>query len=755
MTNELDGRVANTKDDSEKSSQEKSLCKTLFDEAKDGLVSLFGDKKDARQAANESQVSKTFGNLMLTDSSSNPEETVARRANAKFDPSKFESVKEAQAAIVNPQSSQEQKLAAANLMAKEGQTTFNGPDGRRYDISLTDAESRTLVSIHTSDKSGNSHPVLRGYIESDGSLHKQTDGAGKDVPYEGTWASRNLKDSPLIGSPEKAPSTTASPENNHLLQTMKDAGITPGHQNETDKIQLAKQHDQLVDDLENKKDHVKALRARADQLNAPLDAEATRLSKTVDKTFDQISDIRNDVIKRDEKLASELKDKGIGSGSRINVDDAAAMTKVRSDIDSSSIDPVTKRQLKSELDSLDKRNKDLQHLEALNDKTIARIDALNDKMSENLKTVAPAQKEVHEAFKKVRENENAIAESKFTDDLKTIDKLPPQQRAAVYASFEKIAKDAGAEPNHLTAGEKKELVTNLAHQIAYPESIKQGNKGTCGLASTELELAKGHPDKYAQIVADLATKGVANTADGRQMKIQSDLINVKDKDGNLVPHDDSNHERSMVSKIFQSSAANRVLEDRAQNGDTLTYDTQRPGSKYPIEIGEINLAGKGDVHSADDTGERIVHKDGTVEMWNGVDASEIAKLTSDITGGQYEAVPIVKGRDLSKAEQEKAAEADFIAAAEKNGLPMKVSVTMTKGDFTGMNAEGGHELVVTRIEKGSPNMVYFDNTAGGTDHSYPTGRPVPLKDFLNAMQKTKMSDGNEHDEGYVIVRKAA
>ena len=158
MTNELDGRVANTKDDSEKSSADKSLCKTLFDQAKDGLVSLFGDKKDARQAANESQVSKTFGNLMLTDSSSsNPEETVARRANGKFDPSKFESVKEAQAAIVNPQSSQEQKLAAANLMAKEGQSTFNGPDGRRYDISLTDAESRTLVSIHTSDKIGRAH----------------------------------------------------------------------------------------------------------------------------------------------------------------------------------------------------------------------------------------------------------------------------------------------------------------------------------------------------------------------------------------------------------------------------------------------------------------------------------------------------------------------------------------------------------------------------------------------------------------------
>jgi hypothetical protein len=739
-------------------SVEQSSLKSLFQEVTNDFKSLVnGQSKssDAASASSANLINEKFGTLTLTDDgAAKPDQSIARAAKPGEQP---ESLKEAQIALVNKDSSQEDKLRAANQMAKEGQTTFTGPDGRRYDISAQDVNGQTSVSVHTNDGKGNSHPVLRGYVDKDGHVLKQADTNHKALSYEGTWASHNLKDSPLIGSKEKSEVVAESPESLQLKKTMADQGIAPVDQTQADRITLAKEHSQLQGQVDQEQARLKAVKAEADEKNKPIQQQEQRLSEANDKIYDKMDPIRKDAFDRNQKLAAELKDKGIGDGSKIDFDNKESVQKIKNDVDADkSIDDAGKKRIKDELNALDKKSDDLKKMNAVADHNVETIDKLDNKISDNLAPVAAEGHKLNDARKALRENENKLAESKFSDDLKTIDKLPKDQRDAIYNSLEQITRDGGGAPNNLSADQRKQLVEETAHQIANPEAIKQGNKGTCGLASTEMELAKSHPDKYAQYVADLATKGVAKTPDGRDLHVQADLINVTDKKGNLVPQDDGNPVRSLSSKIFQSAAANRILEDRAQSANPpespATYDTQRPGSKYPIEMGEINANGKGDVTSPDDTGERIVHKDGKVEHWDGVDAGEISKLTSELTGQKYEAQSIINGRDMSKPAQEAAAEKDFIAAAEKTGLPMKVNLTVLKGDFTGMNNEGGHEVVVTRIEPGTPSMVYYENTAGGTDHSYPTGRPVPLKSFLTAMQQTRMASGVVHDQGYVITR---
>src|SRR5262249_32971457 len=137
---------------------------------------------------------------------------------------------------------------------------------------------------------------------------------------------------------------------------------------------------------------------------------------------------------------------------------------------------------------------------------------IEERIWDNKSALLDQGKHLSDARRELRANEEKIAEAKFSDDLKEIDKLPKEKREAVYKALEQIANDAGGPPNKLSPEERQKLVEQVAHQIAHPESIKQGNKGTCGLASSEFELAQKHPEKYARYVADLASKGETATA---------------------------------------------------------------------------------------------------------------------------------------------------------------------------------------------------------------------------------------------------
>lgn len=690
-------------------------------------------------------------NVELFTNSENSTESIGRARDSSKLP-QSDAIREAQGTLTNPESSQEDKLRAAEEMSKLGQSNFVGPDGRRYDISVAEVNGRTVVSVHTNDAQGNSHPVLRGIVEKDGTVTKQIDASGKPVAIEGDWASKNLKDSPLIGSKEKS-EDKPSAEREHLLKTLKDQGIAPPEVSHEQRQKLAKEHGKLEGDLQQKVQQYEALKKTVDLQNKPIEAEIARLNKQIDELSEKDNELHREVGRRNQQLAEDLKKVGIGDGKTFDVDDKNTYKKLRDEIDAKKdLDPATKQKLKADVDGLEKANKDAEEHSKKSDRLSEKVEKLYEQKTRNEEPLRNLGKEIKDLRKDLRANEDKLQEGKFKEDLKEIDKLPKEKREAVYKALEQIANDKGGAPNNLSPEQRKQLVEQLAHQIAHPESISQGNKGTCGLASSEMELARNHPDKYAQYLADLATKGETTLPGGGKLKVSPDMIN---RDGK--PHDDANPERTLASKIFQTASANRVLENEAKaKGDNPgQYVTERPGAKYPIELPDPMdpaRAGK-DFRPTEDTGERIVMPDGTVKHWDGVDHNDIAKLTSDLTGDQYEAKPIVNGRNLDDPAQMAAAEKDFIDAAKKNGVPMKVSLTMTKGDFTGMNAEGGHEVVVTKVVDGPPAMVYFENTAGGTDHGYPTGKPVPLSTFLKSMRETRMSDGRSHIEGYVITKK--
>ena len=342
------------------------------------------------------------------------------------------------------------------------------------------------------------------------------------------------------------------------------------------------------------------------------------------------------------------------------------------------------------------------------DKTIERKADGTEKLSEKGEQILKEMKDLKPPISPEKE-------AQLRRDMAAIEKLPPEQRDKVYASLDKIGH--GDSKTGLTGEQRGELVTSLAHQIAHPESIQQGDKMTCALANAEQTLARNHPEVYADMVSKLAIDGKYTTPDGKTIMPQGT------PEGHLAGSSDAYGQRSFTSELFQNGAAQLGMKD----GDR--YESHPPGHR-PLPDG---------VSPSSDTGERVVHKDGTVGKFNGYDSQQQAEILNHLApGDKYKATePIKNVDDLDKAMK------------ANGGPPLNVGIHLgQESKFTGMSGTEGasgsgyHAVNITRIETGpdGKKYVYYENPAGGTDHSYPNGKGVPADEFVKAMQggDTKM-----------------
>jgi hypothetical protein len=81
-----------------------------------------------------------------------------------------------------------------------------------------------------------------------------------------------------------------------------------------------------------------------------------------------------------------------------------------------------------------------------------------------------------------------------------------------------------ADPNFKLADgiDREELVRQAVKDIAHPEKISQGNKGTCGATSAQIELAVRDPERYLEALGDLSG-GSGPTAAQMQLAIRNPI----------------------------------------------------------------------------------------------------------------------------------------------------------------------------------------------------------------------------------------
>lgn len=101
----------------------------------------------------------------------------------------------------------------------------------------------------------------------------------------------------------------------------------------------------------------------------------------------------------------------------------------------------------------------------------------------------------------------------------------------------------------ITANERKTYLNNLLQDLAFPEDINQGEKGTCAATAIQIELARRQPVKYLEVATSLANNQPVDlqpTAQGERRTLYPNLTYKGD------PDDD----RNLSARLIQNSLMN-------------------------------------------------------------------------------------------------------------------------------------------------------------------------------------------------------
>jgi len=305
------------------------------------------------------------------------------------------------------------------------------------------------------------------------------------------------------------------------------------------------------------------------------------------------------------------------------------------------------------------------------------------------------------------EEQNLRSLERFPENLKAIDRIEPKERREeIYRSLEKLLR-AGDGQNGLPYDRRLQVARDLVNQIAHPEEIKQITPGTCACATAEKQLARNNPEVYARAVADWAT-GTAfkGTTIGGQA-----LAAIKD--------DDRGERGSLASKIFQAGAMQLYLDQVAKPAGG-EYRIVKPGTS-PIPPGAL---------PSEDTGDRIVGRDGKMREWQGLNPDEERKLLNVLTGGDNYVDRKVRVASERPEDMEKVLQ----SAIKYHRGPITTSID--KGG-------GGHAVTVSDVKDGK---VTYDDPA---DAKSP--RTLDIRTFHRWV--TRYSDNKVSPEVTIIAQK--
>lgn len=303
-------------------------------------------------------------------------------------------------------------------------------------------------------------------------------------------------------------------------------------------------------------------------------------------------------------------------------------------------------------------------------------------------------------------------------DLAVLNKLPAEKKSEILFSLDRIVNGNCDNKTELSKSQRAEIVASLAHQIAHPDSISQGGKRAASMASAERILAATRPEEYARMVSQLAIDGKFTTGDGKLVEVQRGPY------GFLDGKTDSYNQRSLTSELFQNAAANLAL-----SGEGLEYRSYSSDSSK-LEPRPF------DVDPSLDSGERVKDRDGRIRSFHGLTAEQRAVLLKDLGIDHTDAGVIKSEKELLAAWENR---------TDKNApLTIAIGVDQKVGYFTEQwkrapEVDPQHHIItITHIDtSGIIPVVYFDNTAGGEDHSYPNGTPLPAGNITMAQYQMR------------------
>ena len=147
--------------------------------------------------------------------------------------------------------------------------------------------------------------------------------------------------------------------------------------------------------------------------------------------------------------------------------------------------------------------------------------------------------------------------------------LTESDKALLYQQINRIMADNPQAALSLAA--RADLAEQVLNHAAHPETVDQGNNNTCNVTTVEHRLYYRHPDKVAQLVADVALTGKYTTSTGEVI----DLAGIK---GEIKPGSESQENLDL-----QRKGGDRVKKDGSRDFATEITNEVMVNSKYANE----------------------------------------------------------------------------------------------------------------------------------------------------------------------------
>lgn len=274
------------------------------------------------------------------------------------------------------------------------------------------------------------------------------------------------------------------------------------------------------------------------------------------------------------------------------------------------------------------------------------------------------------------------------------------------------------------------LVETALHNIAIPTEIDQGYHPTCNITTVEIFVASKHPDKYTDLIKQVALKGKYMTSEGKEVTPPTKAI-TPGRDEKAYDLDKPNNDkRNHSSQVFQMTVVNGMYESGKveRNGRKLTdvRYIMGPVRKQNIPNGWIDL---GEDLLVDGSGNPITENgeaksDPGFTVQDNVNASKLVLgyEMPYVDGPRQEVHTYPDGRVVRMPWKYDLPTKDRLLKAKKDGnLPMGVPT------LGGAHVQTIHDVVV---DKNGQVWVLIDNQHGASGDGW-----VTLEDLHRAQKE--------------------
>lgn len=291
---------------------------------------------------------------------------------------------------------------------------------------------------------------------------------------------------------------------------------------------------------------------------------------------------------------------------------------------------------------------------------------------------------------------------------------PPEVTAAATEKLTTWLQSPVSKDAAIPKTQRADYLNGLLRDLAFPEDIDQGDKGTCAAAAIQMELARKDPVKYLNLATTLAegqSFRLLDTPQGEVRRLYPNITFAKDK----------KDERLLSSRLIQNSFMN--LGHQAGENDYHTFHRGQP-SYYDSRLSVDSAQGLNEADALKREARKHpdlkpLPKPVLARLSDGMSEGEMEYLAQGLFGNHWQDLASKYHVEVEVPDPEKPGKTTKVKRVkDPEALLKEVDQALSLGRKLTIGSED-HAMLLTGKEMVNGKPVYIINSWSGRYHMTP------------------------------------